>query len=279
MKVSTALRFAQEVLSSIEDEKYAKWEALLILSHLLKISPLQVYLFLEEEVPEREFLRLLDERRKKKPLAYILKEVCFWGRDFYVEEGVLIPRQETEILIQAFLELNLKKCKVLELGIGSGVIAITILLEITGAKVFGVDISSSALGLAKRNAERYRVGHRLFLLKGDWFEPIKERADFDVIVSNPPYVSEDEWRMLEEDVRLYEPKEALVAGKKGTEYQERLLKDAYRFLKKGGFLIFEIGYNQSEDIEVLLKSYNWCYRFYKDLRSYKRVVVAWKEGM
>jgi len=115
MKVLQALKHAKEVLSEIEDKEYAKWEALLILSHLLKVPPLNVYLYLDKEIPQKSFLKILGERKKKKPLAYILKTTYFWGRKFYVEEGVLIPRQDTEVLVSAFLELPLKREKFLNL--------------------------------------------------------------------------------------------------------------------------------------------------------------------
>ena len=277
MKVFSALKVATETLSSIEDEEYAKWEALLILSYFLKISPLQVYLNLDKDIPEKEFFYILKERQKKKPLPYILKEAFFWGRRFYIEEGVLIPRQDTEILIQAFFDLNIQKGKILELGIGSGIISITLLLEKPELKAFGIDINPKALEITRRNARVYQVEDRLFLLRGNWFFPILKQPEFDIIISNPPYISEKEWLDLDEEVRCFEPKEALIAGKEGTEFQEILLKESDKYLKKEGFLIFEMGYNQTKSLQSLLKLYGWKYKFYKDFRGYNRVIVAWKE--
>ena len=279
MKVLKALRYAQEILSQIENKEYAKWEALLILSHLLNTSPLKVYLYLDKEIPEENFLKILEERKNKKPLPYILKEAYFWGRKFYIEEGVLIPRQETETLISVFLDLPIKEGKILELGVGSGVIIITLLLERPELKAFAVDISSKALEITRKNAKAYRVEERLFLIKGDWFFPISEKSLFNAIVSNPPYISFSEWDTLDEEVKLFEPKEALLAGKEGTEFQESLLKFAYKYLKKEGFLIFEIGYNQGKRIKEMLKFYKWKFEIYKDLKGYDRVVLAWKENM
>ncbi|WP_038055846.1 peptide chain release factor N(5)-glutamine methyltransferase [Thermodesulfobacterium hydrogeniphilum] len=279
MKVSSALRHAQEILSKIEDEDYAKWEALLILAYILKVAPLQVYLYLDKEISEEKFFKILKERQNKKPLPYILKEVYFWGRKFHIEEGVLIPRQDTEILIQAFLDLNIKKGRILELGIGSGIISITLLLERPEIQAFGIDINFKALKLSRKNALEYKVEKRLSLIKGNWFNPIGERCKFKVIISNPPYLSEKEWKDLEKEVKFFEPKEALIAGEKGTEYQEMLLKKSHDYLENNGFLIFEMGYNQSEEIQGLLKKYNWKYKFHRDLRNYKRVVVAWKESI
>ena len=117
------------------------------------------------------------------------------------------------------------------------------------------------------------------MIKGDWLYPFLERPLFNAIVSNPPYISFSEWDTLDEEVKLFEPKEALISGKEGTEFQESLLKFAYKYLKKEGFLIFEIGYNQGKRIKEMLKFYKWKFEIYKDLKGYDRVVLAWKENM
>ncbi len=277
MKVSEALKYVREVLSKIEDKEYARWEALLIISHLLNISPLNVYLYSDKEIPEKSFLEILEERKKKKPLAYILKNTYFWGRKFYVEEGVLIPRQDTEVLISVFLKLPIEKGRVLELGVGAGTISITLLLERKKLEVFAVDINPKAIEITRKNAKAYKVEKRLFLIKGDWFNPFLEKPLFNVIVSNPPYISSEEWETLDEEVKLFEPKSALVSGKEGTEFQEKLLKFADKYLLEGGFLIFEMGYNQGKRIRELLNLYQWKFEIFKDLRGYERVVLAWKE--
>lgn len=279
MRVLDALKLIKESLSEIETVEHAKWEAFLILSHLLETSPLNVYLHLDKEISEEKVLKILEERKKKKPLPYILKEAYFWGRKFYIEEGVLIPRQETEILVSAFLKLPINEGRVLELGIGSGIIAVTLLLEKPKLRVFGIDISEKALEITKKNAKTYKVEDRLFLIRGDWFSPILEKPLFKAIVSNPPYISFSEWEALDEEVRLFEPKEALLSGEKGTEFQEKLLKFAHKYLLEGGFLIFEMGYNQGEKIRELLKLYTWDFKIYKDFKGYERVVLAWKENM
>jgi len=284
LKIFDALSYTKNLLKNIEDEKYAEWEALLILSHILKIKPLEVYFYLNDPLPkekEKKLKNILQERLKRRPLAYILKEIYFWGRKFYVEKGVLIPRQETEVLIEAFLELDIKGGQILELGVGSGNIVITLLLENPELKAIGVDISERALKVCKKNAEFYKVLSRLFLIKGDWFSPLKENFEegFEAVLSNPPYISEKEWKSLEPEVREFEPEEALIAREKGLYYHRLLLENAHIFLKKEGFLIFEIGYNQKEAVENFLKKYHWNYRFKKDLRNFYRVVIAWKEDM
>ncbi|MCS7278936.1 MAG: peptide chain release factor N(5)-glutamine methyltransferase [Thermodesulfobacteriaceae bacterium] len=279
MKVRVLLDLLKIELSKIEPPEYANWEALLIISHFLNLPPLKVYLY-KEEFLERDLVEkiwsVLEERKTGKPLPYLLGIVYFFGRPFYIEEGVLIPRAETEILISSFLEFNIREGPILELGTGSGVIGITLLLENPRLKILGVEISSKAIKLTQRNAQFHKVEKRLFLIKGDWFSPLKEGELFSAIISNPPYLSEKEWETLDLSVKNFEPKEALVAGKEGTEYQEELLRKAPLFLKKDGFLFFEMGYNQDQRIEFLLKKYRWNFKFYQDLRGYQRVVVAWK---
>ncbi|MCX8041541.1 MAG: peptide chain release factor N(5)-glutamine methyltransferase [Thermodesulfobacteriaceae bacterium] len=279
MKVRVLLDLLKIELSKIEPPEYANWEALLIISHFLNLPPLKVYLY-KEEFLERDLVEkiwsVLEGRKTGKPLPYLLGIVYFFGRPFYIEEGVLIPRAETEILISSFLEFNIREGPILELGTGSGVIGITLLLENPRLKILGVEISSKAIKLTQRNAQFHKVEKRLFLIKGDWFSPLKEGELFSAIISNPPYLSEKEWETLDLSVKNFEPKEALVAGKEGTEYQEELLRKAPLFLKKDGFLFFEMGYNQDQRIEFLLKKYRWNFKFYQDLRGYQRVVVAWK---
>lgn len=276
MKVYEAFKKAVDLLSQIEDREYATWESLIILSYLLNTKPLSVYLLFEKEIPEDQFLDILSQRLTKKPLPYILGETYFWGRKFFVEEGVLIPRQDTELLVEVFLSLKIEEGEVLEIGIGTGVVLITLLLEKPKLRGIGIDISPKALFLTKKNAMFYGIADRLLLIRGDTLKPLAEKRLFKAIVSNPPYISEREWKDLEEDVRLFEPKEALVAGEKGWEFHEMILRSAHKYLREDGFLILELGYNQRKDVERLAYLYKWSFNFYKDLKNYDRVVVLWK---
>ncbi len=190
MKVKEAFSYLFESLSKIEEPYLAKKEAREILAHLLNLSPLDVYLYPEREVSEKEIERILRERLTLKPLPYILKRAYFFGRPFYLEEGVLIPRQETEILVEIILkklkEKNLKEVIFLELGCGSGILSITLLLEDKTLRGFANDISDKALKVTKKNASIYGVKERLNLLKGNWFSPFKKKPQFHIILSNPP---------------------------------------------------------------------------------------------
>lgn len=277
MKVKSALKLLIEKLSAIEDLYYAKKEALEILAHLLKLSPLEVYLHLDDEISTNQLDKYLERRLKKVPLPYIFKKAYFWGRPFYIEEGVLIPRQDTELLIEVFLEKGPKDGLVLELGCGSGVIAITLLLECPNLKIIAVEVSQKALEITKLNAIHYNVLERLYLVKGNWLSPLKRGPFFQAIISNPPYISEKEWEELDIEVKLYEPKIALVAGIEGTEFQESLLKEGENYLAKDGFILFEMGYNQSSKIRELAKFYEWDFTFYRDLQNFERVALLWKK--
>jgi len=283
VKVKEAFSYLVEHLLKIEDSYFAKKEAREILSHLLNLSPFEIHLHPEKEVPQNEIEKILKERLTLKPLPYILKKAYFFGRPFYIKEGVLIPRQESEVLIEVVLNILRKKSidsgTFLELGCGSGILSITLLLELTKFSGFAIDISSKALIITKKNASYHKVYERLRLIKGNWFSPIKKWPLFDFIISNPPYLSEEEWESLDPEVKLFEPKEALYAGKEGTEFQERLLKEAHHYLKKEGFLIFEMGYNQSQKISKLSKFYGWKYQFFRDLLNYERVALLWRENM
>lgn len=277
MKVKSALSLLIEKLSTIEDIEYAKKEALEILAYLLNLSPLEVYLHLEKNISPIQLEKYLQARLKRIPLPYILKRAYFWGRPFYIEEGVLIPRQDTELIVEIFLEKGPKEGLVLELGCGSGVISITLLLECPNLKILAIDNSQKALEITKINARHYNVLNRLYLIKGDWLSPLKKKPIFQAILSNPPYISEKEWEELDIEVKLYEPKSALIAGIEGTEFQESLLKEAENYLLKDGFILFEMGYNQSSQIKELAKIYHWNFTFYRDLQNFERVALLWKK--
>lgn len=277
MKVSSALKFLIKALTQKLPEDRAKREALEILAHLLRVSPLNVWLKLEEEVPDETLNHILCRRLTGEPLPYILGIAYFFGRPFYVEKEVLIPRPETEVLIEHFLEVAPPQGVILDLGIGSGILAITILLERPNYIAFGVDISKESLKVAQRNANLHGVSSRLYLILGDAFKPFKEKPLFTAIVSNPPYISEREFETLDEEVRLYEPRIALVSGKTGLEFYELILQHGPKLLQEGGFILVELGYNQGKSFYELAKALGYKVDFKKDLLSYQRSAVIWRE--
>ncbi len=254
----------------------ARREALLALAHLLGKRLPEVYL--QPEVPEetrRQFLRMMEERARGVPLAYILGEVEFFGRPFLVSPGVLIPRPETEILIESVLEhVGNRAEPVLELGVGSGCVSLTLALEAAKLRVFGVEKSAAALEVALKNRRRLGLEGKVFFFRGDWLEAVKPRPYFRALVSNPPYVAPEEWASLAPEVREHEPREALLGGRDGLSFIRRTLEEAPRFLRPGGLVFLEIGYRQREKVEELARSLGYDCSFARDLLGHDRVLVA-----
>ncbi len=203
------------------------------------------------------YRHLLKRRGGFVPLQYLLDSVNFFGFDFVVNKKVFIPRPETEILIETAL-IKLKKAKgrvkVLDLGTGCGNIALS-LAKLSRAEVYAIDISKSALAVAKRNSQRLRIREkRVHFLQGDCFEPLKKkRIAFQLILSSPPYIPRDRLAALSEEIK-FEPKIALDGGEDGLDLFRRIIEKAHLFLGKDGYLILEMGINQSVAIKNLVKS-------------------------
>ncbi len=273
MTVREAIRYGTKQLErSGLPRETAERETRLILSHLLKVKPLNLLLIPDEEVPE-EFFELVSKRALRIPLAYLLEEVEFYGRPFKVREGVFVPRPETEVLVETFLKVGPKEGLVLELGTGTGVIPITCLLENERLEFVSVDISEKALSNALENAKAHGVSSRLFLVRGDWTSPFKSET-FSAIVSNPPYIGCEERNELEPEVRDFEPPEALFAGGDGLLFVKRTLLEGKRLLKPGGKIFLELGYAQREKVEALCFGLKYGVGFVKDLCGIWRVAVV-----
>lgn len=196
---------------------------------------------------EKRFYNFLDRRAGREPLQYITGRQEFYGLDFLVTSDVLIPRPETEIIVEQAIEILRPKdrARFCEIGVGSGCISISILHEIKKARAVGADISEKALQIAAKNAERHEVSRRLDLKISDVFAEL-ENEKFDLIVSNPPYIASEAIENLQLEVRDYEPRAALTDGENGLTIIERIVENAPRFLKSKGFLIVEIGFDQAD---------------------------------
>jgi len=203
----------------------------------------------------RRFRRLLKRFEAGEPTAYILKKQHFYGESFYVDKRVLIPRPETELLVEAAVNCVSATDRVLDIGSGSGVIAIMI-AKLTGARVIGLDKSPPALAVFKKNIAAHGMDALVSPLHGDLFPDIPSATyagPFNLVVSNPPYIPEREWRELDPRVRDFEPKTALTAGNDGYEALQKIIAGAGRFLVPGGRLLMEMGYDQSEKVVSLLE--------------------------
>lgn len=195
---------------------------------------------------------LIEQREAGKPVAYITGRRGFWSLDFEVTPDTLIPRPETELLVELALEhlpAN-KTCHVLDLGTGSGAIALAIAHERPQARVTATDVSAETLAVAQRNAQRHHIANVSFL-QGDWYAPLRGRR-FDIIVSNPPYIESDDPHLQQGDLR-FEPTRALASGRDGLDDIRRIVCDAGVHLAPGGWLLFEHGWNQGDAARKLLR--------------------------
>ena len=243
-------------------------EAGSLLSHVLGRDTAFLITHADETLTADELSSLREavaRRAGGEPFQYIAGRQEFYGLEFEVSPDVLIPRPETELLVETALEL-LKETPspfVCDVGTGSGCVAVSLLAERRDARAVALDISPAALRVAARNAERNGVSDRVRFLVSDCFGALEnedgERFDlpFDLIASNPPYVAEDELETLQREVRDYEPRAALTPGGDGLSVVRRLLADAPRYLKPGGHLVMEIGYGQHESVRSLVDARAW----------------------
>jgi release factor glutamine methyltransferase len=268
-----------EIVQAYKDKGLPEREALLLIAKVLGKKKEYVIAHFYDDCPE-EFLEsvitLFEKRLTGYPLQYIIGEVEFYGRTFYIEEGVLIPRWETEGLVELSLEYirKYKLRKVLDIGVGSGVIAITIALECAndkelsalGVEVFGTDVNEKAIALARKNAMRYSVKCDFRL--GEYAEPFKDDWDsIDIIVSNPPYVRKG--TQLQKELE-FEPQEALFGGEDGLEFYKEFFK---RYETSGKIVIMEIGEDQGEKLKALTGG-----EVLKDLAGKDRYLIVNKRG-
>lgn len=244
---------------------------------LEKITGIDRKLFLlneEKEISDEEFevLKSFIERRKAgEPVQYIVNKADFYGLEFFVKKGVLIPRFDTENLVEKALSFIKDGDRILDMCTGSGCIALTLLYYKKNISAVGCDISDEALSIAKENAERLNL--KADFVKSDLFEKVEGK--FDVIVSNPPYIETDVVITLENQVKDFEPKNALDGGADGLNFYRIIAKEAKNYLKEGGRIVFEIGYNQGESVPEILKREGYSKIIVsKDLCGNDRVVSA-----
>lgn len=276
MRRLEALRWLQVRMESfgIPPEE-AQAEARYALATVLDCSVGQLYLEGQREVSAAEEARLLEilrRREQKEPLAYILGERSFMGLSFFVRPGVLIPRQETELLVeQALSKMRMEGLqRVLDLCTGSGCIAVS-LAKLGGAEVCASDISPEALEVAAINAQRQQVEVRF--VKSDLFENLPER--YDLITANPPYITRAAYAGLSPEVRDYEPRLALLGGEDGLDLYRRITREAPRHLRAGGYLAQEIGYDQAEAVAGLLHAQGFSQvQLERDYAGLDRIVWA-----
>jgi|TARA_B110000263_G_scaffold34886_1_gene26625 release factor glutamine methyltransferase len=261
-----------------------KQEANELLESLLNRSPEEIFLSKGKSLSNKlqeAFFKRIGRREVGEPLQYITKVAHFYSRKFTITKGALIPRQETEILVEKVLKLidGKKNIRCLDMCTGSGCIGITLGLENKQfKKIFLVDSSKKALECCKKNVEIFGLEKTTILILSNLFSLVP-KIKFDVICANPPYVKEDDFHSLDRTVREHEPKAALVSKKNGFFHIEKIAIEAQSFLKKDGILVFEVGVNQAQEVKkILIKIGYSSLVIYNDLNKIERVVMAkWKK--
>lgn len=260
----------------------------LLLMHALNVTRSELHSHPERDIATEtteHYFRLIAERLTGKPTQYITGHQEFWGLDFEVTPDVLIPRPETEHVVEAVLELASSagvqqlRTRIADVGTGSGCIALALASEWPSAEIYAVDISLAALKVAMQNAQRLQLANRIDFLQADLLSCLSSRnaiGSFDFIVSNPPYVAMDELDMVQREVKEFEPRLAWGGLEKGDEIYRRLFPQALQLLKPGGYVVVEIGYKMGDTVAGLL-GVGWeDVEVRPDLSGIPRVVVARK---
>jgi release factor glutamine methyltransferase len=281
ISITDAIGSAAQLLETAGVQE-ARREAGSLLARVLNRDRTFVIAHAEDELSDEQlaqFRAAVGRRARREPLQYITGLEEFFKLEFEVTPDVLIPRPETEMVVETALELLGVETRPLiaDIGAGSGCIVISLLAELPNAHALATDVSAPALRVAQRNAVRHRVIDRLEFVVSDCFSSLAPAAQFSLIASNPPYVSENELEMLQPEVR-YEPSPALFANQNGLAIIQRLLSEAPPFLKADGHLIFEIGFGQSEAVKNLIDLDVWkLIEIRADLQGIPRTVVLQKQ--
>lgn len=262
-----------------------------LLSHQLKKSRVELYLEFDQPLRSSEiasYRSLIRRRLKREPLQYITGHQEFWSLDFFVNPAVLIPRAETEILVEEAIKLkesNLladsARPEILDLGTGAGAIAISLAKEIESAAIWASDISFEALGVARENAKHHDLNCRIRFCQGDLWQAFSNSSiAFDIIISNPPYIPHEAFKTLPPEVRDYEPRVALDGHENGMHFIERIIEGSGIYLKSGGWLLLEMDPDQTESALRLIDSAQ-CFCFKERLMDYRkkyRLIKAQKKN-
>jgi len=260
----------------------SRLDAEVLMADLLDMERIKLYVKYDYPLKNSEinnYREMIKKRAQRIPVAYITEKKEFMSLEFKVTAGVLIPRPDTENLVEAVIEYcsqkQLEKPQIIDVGTGSGAIAVSLAHYIEGAKVVGVDLSASALKIARHNMEKHELSERMSILKSDLLTEFikREIKGIDIIVSNPPYISEAEMEELPPEVKK-EPKTALEAGEDGLDYYRRLIPEAEKVLKKGGKIFLEIGYQQAEAVSSLFGEKWSQIEVKKDYSENDRIVSA-----
>jgi len=257
MTVHDILNESTKALEAV-DIPSARLDVEVLLSFCLKCDRLDFFKNPEMKITkakQADFKRLVARRLQAEPVAYITGRKEFWSFTLEVNKDVLIPRPDTEILVEEALsicrKINSSEMKIIDIGTGSGAIALALAKELHQAKIIATDISTTALRIARKNALNLGVENQIDFSRSDLFDSVDDF--FDIIVCNPPYISAEEYEKLPAGVKAFEPREALLAGKSGTEFYEKLVYQAGNNFKKNGWLLLEIGATQEKSVRKIIE--------------------------
>ncbi len=279
--VADSMRWGEDCLKK-SGNPMAQRDAQLLLEHVLNtnISSMLLSQTLPSQIHQQSFRRLIERRLTGEPVAYIVGEQAFWSLDFHVDRNTLIPRPDTETLVEIGLERleAIKTPLIADLGTGSGCILLSLLDELAGAGGIGIDQSNLALDVAKRNAARHGLSDRVDFVISDWFESVSDDRVFDLIVSNPPYIESGQIDGLMKDVKQFEPNCALDGGADGLDCYRAIAVQSRDRLTEEGVLAVEVGKGQALDVGMLFEQAGYRdVSMHKDLTGVQRVVVAKKQ--
>lgn len=287
----TIIKLVQWATTYFETHKIdsPRTTAEILLSHVLNSRRIDLYLNYDQPLTPDElqgFKALIKRRMNHEPVAYILGRKEFWSMDLCVTRDVLIPRPETECLVEKSLEIlaagaGVNSKRILELGTGCGAIIIALASENPRHAFWATDISINAIRIARQNALQHHLDGRIQFVAGDWFAPLDSKTGlFDLIVSNPPYIKSGDLKQLEPEIHAYEPLQALDGTTDGLDCLRHIIGSAARFLKSGGTLILEIGHDQKASLKQIIEKCNEYERihFYQDYSGYDRILQMNKKG-
>ena len=274
------IKYSQEIVS-ISDTPRLDVE-LLLQKCLGDVDRIYIHMNLDKKLSDNQkeyFLSMIKDRLNGRPIAYIVGHREFMGLDFYVKEGVLIPRPDTETLVEEIIEICKEKyVNILDIGTGSGAITVSLAKYLPKSKLTSFDISDIPLEVGKINAINNGVDNKIEFIKSDLFSAIKEKdIKFDVIVSNPPYIRKADMNTLHTQVKDYEPYNALEGGIDGLDFYKNITEQSHLYINKGGVLAYEVGHDQAQDVAMIMQNNGYTNIYTKkDIQGIDRVVIGFK---
>jgi len=276
MKTLEAIKIGSELLKKKNIESYIL-DSEILLSKTLNKSREEILVNLDQSINKKDiivFKEYIARRSKNEPIAYILKEKEFWSKNFYINKGALVPRPETELLVDIIVKIyKERKITILDIGTGSGCIILSLISSLENSSGIGIDISKNAILVAEKNLQRFKLSNRVKFINRS-FERLFDKK-FDLVVSNPPYIDQKDIKNLSNDVKRYEPRIALDGGNHGLDLIKKVIYKSKSILRKNGTLALEIGNEQIKKVSKILTNNNFRIKtVIKDYKNNVRCVIA-----